>query len=78
MDLGDNFFVLMINDEVGMPCKLQVDGTAGAPAEPMCKGAMLEKDSSWTACQWMEQPGATVDASRLSSESCEMLPLSRG
>ena len=61
--------VSMINDVVGMPCKLEVDGTAGAPVEPVCEGAMLKKDSSWTACQWAEQPCAPVDALRLSSGS---------
>ena len=69
MDLGENVFVLMINDEVGIPCKPEVDGTSGAPVEPVCEGAMLKKDSSCTACQWMESPGAAVDTSRLSAGS---------
>ena len=50
MDLGENVFLLMINEAVGIPCKTEVDGTAGATADPVCEGAMLENDSSWTPC----------------------------
>ena len=64
MDLGENVFVSMINEEVRMPCRPEVDGTAGAPVEPTSEVAMLENDSSQTPCQWLDQPGAAVDASR--------------
>ena len=46
MDLGENVFLSMTNEAVGMPCKTEVDGTAEASAEPVCKGATLENDSS--------------------------------
>ena len=78
MDLGENVFLLMINEAVGMPYKPEVDGTAGATAEPVCEGAMLKNDSSGTLCQWIEWPGAAVDASRSSSGSRAMLPLGGG
>ena len=69
MDLVENVFLLMINEVVGMPCETKVDGTAGATGDPVCEGAMLEIDSLWTPCQWIEWPGATVARSSLGSRA---------
>ena len=74
MDLGENVFLLMIKEAVGMLYKTKVDGTAGATADPVCEGAMLRNDSSWTPCQWLEWPGAALDTSRSSSGSQTILP----
>ena len=46
MDLSENVFLLMINGAVVMLCKPEVDGIAGATADPLCEGAMLKNDSS--------------------------------
>ena len=74
MDLGENVFLSMINEAVRMLCKPEVDGTAGATAEPVCEGAMLENDSSRTPCGWLEWPCTAVDAFMSSSRSQAILP----
>ena len=50
MDLGENPFLSMINESVGMFLKTKVDDAAGAPPEPVREGGMLENDSSQTMC----------------------------
>ena len=45
MDFGENLFLSMINESVGMFLKTEVDDTSGAPPELVCEGAMLENDS---------------------------------
>ena len=69
MDLGENVFMSMINEAVGMPCETEVAGTAGATVDPVCEGATLENVSSQTPCQWLEWLGAAVGTSRSSSGS---------
>ena len=56
----------MNNEAVGMPCKTEVDGTAGVPTDPVSEGSTLKNDSLQTPCQWLERPGAVVNASRSS------------
>ena len=68
----------MTNEPVGMSCKTEVDGTAGAPVEPVNKGAMLKNNSSWIPHEWPEWLVTAVGSFMSSSASSAMLPHSGG
>ena len=68
----------MTNKVVGMSCKTEVDGTAGAPVEPVGEGAMLKNDSLWIPHEWLEWQGTAVGVFMSSSASSAMLPHSGG
>ena len=74
MDLGENAFLSRTNEAVGMSCKIEEDGTVGAPVEPVSEGATLENDSSWIPHEWLEWPGTAVGAFMSFSASSAMLP----
>ena len=78
MDLGENAFLLMTNEAVGKSCKTEVDGTAGAPVEPVSEGTTLENDLLQIPHEWLEWPGTAVDLFMSSSVSSAMLPHSGG
>ena len=78
MDFGENALLLMTDEAVGMSCQTEVDGTAGAPVEPVSKGTMLKNGSSWIPHEWLEWPGTAVGAFMSSSASSVMLPHSGG
>ena len=58
---------------MGMSCKTEVDGTAGAPVEPVSEEAMLENDSLLIPCEWLEWSSTAVGAFMSSSASSVML-----
>ena len=68
----------MTSEAVGMSCKTEVDGTAGAPVEPVSEGATLKNNSSQIPREWLEWPGTAVGAFMSSSASSVMLPHSGG